>query len=342
MEVASGLTFKQALNFHNDGLYTINILYWVFGKFDFPQLLPAFGLSVILFSMSYITCDMAEEREAWQHIKIVLLYQFMVLPIMLVAETFRSGMSLSLIVLMVYLELVKGKKAPWIWFVYLACIFIHNFAILFVALRILVELPRNVLKLMVVLPFITGPIIIAAYGYIDSFYDNPFLHAIVYKTYNYFYNPTTGYALGTMNNMYFWRLKVVMGAEAILMIIIAYYYSSKESKEKDNCKKFLIFFAMICLVSLAIISAANPLFWRFEAIGFCCCAAIILPMHDKKSNKPKPIIYSYLILWLLALPALYLNLRWSITYAESNVAWIEDTFVSNIFTVAYHVFCNIL
>ena len=335
MNEAAELSFRQAFDFQHDGQYTANILYWIFGRLGFPQLFPAVTLSVVLLSMAYITCDMAEERGSLQFIRVVLLYQFMILPMMYVMETLRTGLSLSLIVLMAYLDLVKKKKALWIWLIYLACIFIHFYAIVFIVLRIMAELPRALLKMMIVLPLVITTIITVAYGYIDRFNSNPFITSIIYKAYNYYTNSGTEYALGTASNAYFFRLKIVMGVEALLMIIMSFYYSSKESKEREENKKFLMYFAMICILSLSLIGFPNPIYWRFEAAGFCCCSAIMLPVLERRERIPTPIMLVFVALWLLAIPALYLNLRWGITYAENNFEWLGNTFTTNVFTIAY-------
>jgi len=343
MDQAAGLSFLEALNFRNDNLFTMNVLYWLFGRMGYHQLLPAFSVSIIVFSLGYITCDLAESQKAWHLVKYVLLYQFMVMPLMYNMEVVRSGLAFCLITLMAYLDIVKKKRKLWIYLVYIACVFIHNAALLFIVFRLVCLLPKSVRKIALLFPLVVGTLITFAFNHLELFSGYKLLYTIIRKANVYFYKDI-GYALNTMNNLYFKRLKFVMVAEAVLMVVIAAYFMFVISKRRSQIielskpeQDFLMFFTSINIAALSIITAPSPMYWRVTTAAYCCCAIYMLPTIRNYRVLPALVRVSYWGLWLLAIPALYLNLRRILSYPDNFITWLEDSLLTNIFTVFFRV-----
>ena len=348
LDQAAGLSFSEALNFRNDNLFVMNFLYWIFGQTGYHQILPAFSISMVLLSLCYITCDFAESQKAWHLIKYVLLYQFMVLPLIYNMEAVRSGMAFCLITLMAYLDMVKGMRKLWIYLVYIGCVFIHNGAILFVVLRLICLLPKSVKKVIILAPFLAGAIITFLYSHVELFSSNKLFYTAIRKANTYFF-ANISYASHIKNNLYFKRLKIVMLVEAVLMVVIAMYYIFAQSKSwsqrihlSEKEQDFLIYFTGINITSLSIITLPTPLYWRLTTAAYCCCALYMLPTITNYKTIPILIRLSYWLLWLVAFPALYLNLRRVLVYPNNIFIWFGDSLLTNIFTVLYRIISHVI
>lgn len=342
MDTASSFSsFESYFNYYDRLDYSMMVLYWILGNIGVHQFLPAMSISIVIFTMCYITCDLAEHNKRFDLIKYILLYQLMLLPFMYVMETVRSGMAFSLVVLMAYLEIVKNRRDWWIYFVYLLSIFIHNFAIVLVVARFACSFPKLFGKSILLLPMVVSFVITFLYSYINIFSGNAFLSTFIFRTYQYLTADNNAFVLGTQNNLFFIMMKITMFFEAVFALLISYYIMGKDFIKEKKHKFFLLYFNIINLLALSIMPFPQPLYWRFTSAGYSCCAALIIPFEQNYNRISSFIKITYYILLLFAIPSLILQLRWIPTYTD-YVNWCSSIFLTNIYTVFYKVVTSII
>ena len=342
--LAKQLTLPEISQFFDDGLYVMHFIYWGLGRLGVPQLLPALSITIVMLSVTYITCDLAEHYNSVKSIKFVLLFQLLLLPFMYVMETVRSGMALALIILLAYLDIVKEEKNLFVFIGYLACIFIHHSAIFLILFRIACSLPEKIKKVLLFFPVLTMPTIYYLQEIIYRFnlVQYQFFVKLSSKALNYSTNEYTAYGLAAENSLYFLLLKTTMSVEAVLMLIIVFYLLKSGIIEEQRQRSFLYFFSLINLFVLAIVPMPVPLYWRFAAAGYACCGAYMMPVRKHYKCLPLAIKIVYLSLWLCTIPSLVFQIRWTYTYIDSILDWGADILLTNMYTVLFEILTNIL
>ncbi len=340
--VASQMSCLEAIEYPNNNLYVINFLYWLFGNLGIPQLLPAFSISVVMSVVVYITCDLAEQYEMLHLIKFIVPYQLMILPFMDVMVTVRSGMAFALAIFLAYLEIVREKRAIWIYIGYIACILIHPFSFVFVLFRIVAVLPHVIGKTMIILPLFLSVGILFIYENVWSIVRSyPFLQLIIQKAYGYMTSTNSTYGVHAEGSGFFLANKIIMCTEAILMIVMVYYLLYKPIVVERKYVSFLLFFNMINILALSMMPAHSPMYWRFTTSGYACVGAFIIPLIKEYRRACVPIRLLFYALGMTAIPAFLLQAYWTRTYTDSFITWGTDFLTTNIFTVFYQVMVNL-
>lgn len=344
LDLSSKLSLAEISQYFNDDLYVMHLIYWVIGRLGIHQLLPALSITIVMLSVTYITCDLAEYHGSFKSIKYVLLLQLMFLPSVYVMETVRSGLAYSLIIILAYLDMVKGKKSIFIILGYFCCVFIHHSAVIFIVLRIMCMLPVAIKKLLIFFPLLVMPMVYYLQDFIDTFGlgHNVFLAKFVHKALVYSTNEVTAYGMYAEKALTMFFLKIVMTTEAVLILVIVFYLLRNNVVKEKRHQSFLYFFGFINLLTLAMVPMPVPIYWRIASAGYACCGAYMIPVRIYYNRLPFVIKLAYKTLWLCAIPSLIFQIHWIPTYIDSYLSWGCEILMTNYYTVLIDVLKNLL
>lgn len=340
--IAAQMPLVNVLEYPYKNLYVVNFLFWLFGNFGIPQMLPAFSISIVMFVVIYITCDLAEKYNALSWIKWIILYQLMILPFMFVMEVVRSSMAFFMAIFFAYLEIIQQKKSIWIYIGYIICTLIHPMAFIFLIFRIVASLPHIVGKMMIFLLIGLDSIIRFAHDRLLQLFTNGGLVSlIITKAYRYMVSMDSEYGKYAAISKFFIVNKFVICTEAVIMVILVYYLICKPIVHERRYISFLLFFNMINLLALSLSTFFTPIYSRYTSAGYACIGALIIPFI-KGYNRMNPIVQLlFLALCGMAIPAFALQLYWTETYTDSFLSWGGELLTTNLFTVLYQVMVNL-
>lgn len=125
-------------------LFIKNLIFYLVSLSEHNALLPFISIFINYFVPFFISIKLSERY----HIKskyliIVMIVQFFSIPFLSVISGVRSILSITIFVFFLYRELLDNKSRWTSWIIYFLLIYIHPIILLFVLLRIIIEIHRR-------------------------------------------------------------------------------------------------------------------------------------------------------------------------------------------------------
>lgn len=343
VEYCGRLSLKETIEYFNDGLFVENFLLWLVGHIGDVHLLPAISTTCVYIVACYITCDLATEYSVKRNIGWIILFQFMMIPLVSIINNVRNVFAFSAIILAAYLDIVKQKKNVLILFLYLIGCFMHLSAIFFLILRVICRLAKKSLELVIVLPFVMGPMIMLIHQNRSRFVLNfPMfsvggsinngIQLMIQKMYNYMIDETSDYAIIAKNSRYFRTNRGVMMLSAALAIALIFYIVRFNKGIFKQDSKILVFVLLIGIMTLSCNIFAVPNYWRFSAASYVASGLLVVPIAANYKNLPVLIRSVFVLYIAIAVIGLLLQF-WFARTTVSFLEWGGKIMVTNIYTI---------
>lgn len=262
-------------------LFVANSVFWIIGNIGIYHLLPAISTITVYGIGTYIINDISRRFNGSRQAAVLLVFQFMQLPLFSIIENVRNICAFSIIILAVYKDLIQNKKNIYTLILYITPCFIHSSAYLFILLRILLPLIKKVMFILPILPLFIKKIIEFLYSYSDKLpllIGNSFVRAYQYIN---SYNDTWG--IFVSNSKYFRIQRMVIMFVSICLIIIFYIIRLK-SNSKLNAFCYFTFTLLIAVLSSNVF--IQPHYWRYySAVVLCLPVFISLLFQLKLKNE---------------------------------------------------------
>ena len=338
LDKSSNMTLAQVNEYFHDGLVIKNSIFWFFGHLGDNHLLPAFSVGVVYGVATYITCDLAENYEVTKWIPVILLYQFMVLPLISITNNIRNIFAFSLIILATYLDSVKKKRNIWVLALYILPCFVHTSGVILIFFRVLAIVAKKIKIPALCAGIFLSTIINWLYVNIRIFAGtggvNTIIRSLITKGYWYINDKeTTAWARTVAASGTSQAIRFVM-MTVMLIFIVLIYYNAKKQYEKSSCSTFSTFMYLVCIIALACNAITTPQYWRFAAACNIMSAAVFIPIlkNWKKSQKYIRIIVMLLTVCMVMLFALYVR---SSSYNTNFGDLLGNVFLNNIYVITY-------
>lgn len=340
IEAYGQLTLKEALTYNDDILFARDILFWICGKLQVPHLVPAITTATVYGVAGYITCDTAERYNYINHIGLILIVQFFMLPYFSIINNIRNVFGFSLIILAAYLDIIKKRKGIFIWFCYVAGGLMHLSCFVLVVFRVLCKLAEKMFEVLLFFPVVFSSIIFFIYnnralisigGSLGSS-----IQLIIRKLYIYLTNSSSAYALKVLDSRAYMANRLLMMAAVFLGLVLIYYGIRYNKSYFHDDKRFYVFSGMIAMMTLANNVFVLPNYWRFAAAYYVVFGFVIIPFLTKigESN----LLVKLLTKSTIAIAPLGLLIQlWQVRGFDFK-GWGLDMLLTNYLTIAFQVF----
>lgn len=250
-------------------VYIFNLMAWVAGRTDL-HLMSAISTYVVYYISFYITCRIGENScNNWTHTFGYLIFIMCFLNFYEVTETVRNIMAFSMVEAAVFRDIYEEKKDLKTLALYVLPIFIHPTALLFVAIRLGLNLAS---KIKIILLFILAVIPTAVdwmYGTFLGMINNSVIKTVIAKAYYYFFDNSSIWGLAIQGNLYYNIRRIVYISFTIITCVYFFsnvYMSKKVFSEKKVGLKINKLQNYVFIIILLAISCTNTLtheYWRF-------------------------------------------------------------------------------
>lgn len=321
------------------GLWVIKIVFWLAGRLNVVHILPMMTGCIVYGIALYITCDVAEEYEAYTSIPKVIAVQICILPFVSIISNIRNITAFSLIILAVYLDIVKKKRNPLVLLLYVFPIFIHTSSIILILFRIGISFS---VKSKIV--FLT--IVCALPVFIDTLYANinllqhggsigAIITTLCRKGYWYLHDQNdTAWARQVASSRYQQINRVVMIILAItIVLIICFGIFQYVKKMYEN---FLTYIFLLAIMTISCSWFTTPHYWRFSAASIIAIGALLIPLLCTQNISEKILIILKRIFFLSAVMGVLLQL-WPIQYNIDLMAWFENVILNNFYVMLFQL-----
>lgn len=248
---------------------------------NYQNLLTAIPLTIDFIIVGYIYNKIFKEYLPDTNGKTRVLSMFLWLctfGLKLAISGIRCSLAVSIVVLAIYLEMIQKKKRVFSIFLYLISIFIHNFAVVVIIVRLLTMLKKPVL------------IMLSSLGI--SFAIEPFARYVVRNTNNEYFSYSFRRILETVQDMSLTSaLQSFNGATLIIymcFIALAIYLFVVSTRAKQiytedgYCKNVLNFAATVGAVAIGL--SFNYLYLERFMYLISFALLMITPLHNRNKN----------------------------------------------------------
>lgn len=344
LELCGKLTITEILNKFASGLFSQAFLFWLIGHLNIPHLLPAITTTIVYAIAGYITCDTAERYHQEKLIGKILLFQTMTIPFVNVINNVRNVFAFSLIILAVYLDLVKKKRNIFVICLYAIGLFFHLSSFVIILLRVGCVVVKKYMAAVIIIPFVFPYLIDLSYKYRMLFYFpgnvGNGVQTIIAKMYSYMHDSTSTYALEATTGLTYRLNRYFMMAGAFILCLLIYllYMQLKDSVDHMN---YMVFIALIGVVTLACNVFAVPNYWRFAAALYVTSGFAIIQIKNQSHQLTISIRFLYLIFILLAIPDLFIQ-WWGARDAADYGQWFANSLLTNPCSILFNILKGIL
>lgn len=276
------LPFSEALNWNNDGLVIKNLAFWSIAKLNNNHVLPFVSMFIVYFCVALLVSKGTKEDA--RLFGVLLLLEFMILPLFNIFSNVRNVMAFALASVAVYRDLYERKRNIVTALLYFIPCFIHmtGIAVLFIRLSVLLTrrlshvgswlilgIPTLIVSLY---PFMRGIHLPGSVGLI--------VQRLIWKSYSSVVR-TSEYAQAMQESGSFMarRLLTVFFAIALYVILLQYHKDMGLKNSQDYA-----FYVEILLIFTVILSVLGVVkYWVFAFLLFLSAT----PIYAYGINKAK-------------------------------------------------------
>ncbi|HFI0019737.1 TPA: EpsG family protein [Streptococcus suis] len=341
IKIGKKLSLLSYIDFMGDGLYVSNFLFWLAGQLEMPYLVPAFTTTVVYAVTIYITCDFAEKNNLQSVIPYVLIVQVLLLPYVTIINNVRNVFAFSLVIYAAYRDIYLKKRNIQTYLLYFLPVFVHKTSFVLIAIRLLSIVVGKYMLLSLVVAFLIPTILTVSVPYISTIASFGTIGKIVGQAL------LTGY--NAMNSTTAWAITVMTGKYYLLNRYFSYFMSGlflligssnfKKINFKDNiyAKRYIYFFSLICVITIATNVFRTPVYWRFfAAVVIATGPILLLLLKEMRVFKLKT---SQIWLILLGFGLFFLALQF---YGTTHEIDYKDWLLSIIFNPMLNIFRELI
>ena len=274
------MSFWEALAYQgsaSDGrgqnLFILYFFYWVIGKIGDYHIAPAFTVFVIYYIGLYVTCDIGEKLQVRRR-EILYYIVFLLLSLNLnaIINNIRNIFAFALIGFAIYRDCFQNKKNIGTLVLYTLPVFFHSSAILFLILRLLIELPRKIRWVVTIILLATPSIVDIMHSNLHYISSDNYLALLfrfaIRKAYVFFNDTSSAWGLIVQQSGSQRLARVLYISIAVLFCISALNIILKKIKTTDfkidvGFDKILLFNFYTGLCTIACVQMLMPEYWRF-------------------------------------------------------------------------------
>lgn len=332
------LSFEDALSYEGKFSFAPALLFWFFGKLDMAHMVPALTTAVVYAVAGYITCDTAERYDGKRFIIYVFLLQLILLPYPFIINNVRNVFAFSLVVLAAYLDIIKGKRNLFVWFLYFLGPLMHLSAVALPLFRIASSFSKKYFELFLLCQFFFTAIVFEVYKYTSLLTFSGRLGyaalSVIKKLNGYLLNTTNIGAVRYMQSSWFSsRTFVVMSV--VFVLIFLWYAIRTNNQWLHDDKKLYSFLAMIATLAISFhVYMLVPNYWRFAAALDVAIGIMYIPLLCRFrhiSTIPKICLYGSLSIIPFLIVFRCIDL-WRAFYYST---WLFDFLTTNYITIIF-------
>ena len=332
LDFCKGLTLVGVIQRLNDGLIVENFFYWLYSHLGVYQLMPAVSSACVFGISTYIACDYAERTSQYRALYIVLLFQFLMIPLFNVATNVRNIWAFSLITLAIYKDLVQHRRNIMTILLYVAPCFLHMTGIVIIFCRIVVPIIKRFPLILTVLIGTLSSLISFAYSRISYITIGGVFGLVLRKLINKsnIYLERVDTFSNTVVNS---RFEILTRPVMMLSAIIIGYFSYCSIRKKEN--PYYDFAAYCFAVSIIVLASsvfAIPAYWRFGSVMVIAFSGELLRLW---SSRKQLSLLNQILLYLLALLT-FARFALLIPYLHARMDFVKfftDVLLTNVYTV---------
>lgn len=256
--------------FISKDLFIANFIFWIIANIGIFHLLPAISTVTVYAVGIFIINDISKRNKKITQAAVLLLFQFMQLPLFSIIENVRNIWAFSLIILAIYRELVQNKMDLLTLILYITPCFIHSTAYLLIFLRILLPFIKKIIFALPIIPFFMRQIIDFLYLHSSKFpslIGNSFIRA-----YQYINSNDDEWGIFVANSSFFKLQRIVVMFIVICLIILFFVVRSRlNGISREFC--YYVFILLIAVISSNIF--VQPHYWRYYSAVILCMPVFI-------------------------------------------------------------------
>lgn len=278
-----------------DDLYVFEFLCWLTGKIGDKHLVPAMSVFCIYYIGMYVTCMIGcSERYSWQNIAKYVFFILLALSFHNIINNVRNIWAFSLVGFAVFRECYEKKRGFLTGALYVIPCFIHQSAVVFLAVRLMMGLVGRAKIISIFAVLIVPSALEFLHGILAGVRSGNVLVNTLIKAVGmgnrYFHDETSSWAVTVKNSGSRKLAKVAYLAIALVML---YYFillygkqlegMLKGSKSRQRSMENFAFFTL--LLTLACIPMTQPQYWRFVSILILFGGCVYLRLGDSKDPR---------------------------------------------------------
>lgn len=332
IEVVGKMDFTEAMDYFADGLAVKNLLFWIFGKLDMPQLLPFLTACVVYGVLAYITYDATKIYGCEKDTLKILVIQFMSISFFGQLSTVRSCMAYALIMLAVYLDLVKKKRNLFTIAVYLIPCFIHITSVLFIGIRFLFFISYKLRWIMAMGITILGVMELISNTSLSMLF-GPYVEKFFFKWRYYLHeDSSSAWASLVDHNLPYQVYKLVVLCFVVTFIYMFFLVRKREmhkEPEKKALDTFRCFVFVLCAVTCFAIlfmhGNNSDRFFTIVIIGSGCILVPVFGSHDAfQKGYYLMMARVAMLLYLIPLKVYHIHIdTWSVNWKEMIISYSQ-------------------
>lgn len=323
----------QGLRFYDDGLIVKNFLFWLVAKTGINALLPAISTGTVYFAAAYMTCKTAELWNMQKYIGWVLLLQTVLLPYLSIVNNVRNICTFSLILLAVYRELILKKRNLATLLLYVLPCFIHDSAIVLIALRAAAALAKRWNPAIIAGVIFIPSAINLAYRYVYLFDSVEIVHSAILKAYWYM-NDTDTTVWATAVSKSLWQRANRFAVLLLVAWIAVMIYHMLLRRKNEWYAGFSEYLFLLCLVTLACNIFTTPQYWRFAAGVLLAAGGVLIPILALMKKNSRSFVLIPMLLYGMGYVFLQL---WQAKSIADVLPWMSHFITDNVYVILYTV-----
>lgn len=343
IEFYGTLPLEEALSHAGGVLLSHYFYFWLFGSMNMMHLIPAISTSTVYAVAGYITCDTAERYNSKQYIVVVFLFQLIMLPFCSLINNVRNVFALSLIILAVYLDVIKGKRNFFVWFCYTFGSLLHLTAFTLIIFRVFSVLGKKYFGAIVLSQLFFAIIASKIYEWGSVlFFDGAIgvsFATIIRKLGNYLYNIKTPGASKYLSlpwsdpTIIFRLLTVMMVAFTVLIIYNVLRTNNNWNSWFRDDHRYYAFVGMIGVTTIMLhFLFYTPNYWRFGSAVIVTIGMLLIPMfcyYRQLTLFPKMLLYGNFLVLPIMFWVQFIFFRRLTNFSD----WIMEAFTTNYMTI---------
>lgn len=299
-------SLKQAFELSYLDISTLRVFTffcWICGRIGEPHLLPAISTFWVYYIGLYVTCKVGYDYKA-RRFEIVsyIIFLMMTLNFYGIVNNVRNVLAFCIIGFATFKDCYEGKKNIWTYFLYIMPLFLHESAIVFLLLRILVG-KTNRIKLvsMATMAFMVS-IVQLSFQYVHYFSGSNIISTLVrssvIKAYQYFMDTDSAWGAIVQNSIQERMSKIVYVSLALFFCIISYVTNRKLKEKIDKgTERILDLCFNISLFVIACAPMRMPEYWRFASAMIVFSGVLYLVVLTRYDSKNVRILMKLIFLW---------------------------------------------
>ena len=289
----SGVTVRG----RGSNLVTAYAFYWLMGRIGDYHLASAITTGIIYYIAYYITCDIGIRlNSSKRHIYYYLVFITLALNFTAIANNIRNIFAFALVGLAIYRDCLLKKRNIWTLAIYLFAVFFHTSAILFIFLRLIIEVQGKAKWIISALLVSSSSIIGLLYRNLYRIRSNNVIVAMIKfairKGYGFFNDTDSHWGLIVQRSgsqrlarIVYILIAFIICVSAVIVILKTRKEDTPDTYYDKNYSKFFMFVTDNGFLTISCISMLTPEYWRFASALIVFGAAIYLFVQKKVTGK---------------------------------------------------------